>query len=1254
MNRPNLSCFLARVMRNRCCYRSKRETGDGVQRPLLRVAALAAGLLAGLPGALQAQTDLTAQVEAGQNIVLTGGQYVVKIPALGVGSTISALSANVYAHSDLTCYACGHYAAANEPTIVYRGTISGTGVLTVTNTNSTVNPAHVAGGAPTPFTGGMLLFTNPQTFTSGGAAPSLVIDGNTEVAFDQGIGGDLGGSFAPSTTDPRNVTNNGYLYSYNANPLNAWGSLLDAQVDAGVVTFEGGNVMSNGSQYRGVVFDMSGAHLQAHGVFSDPATPIVQSNGFTMETLGPNYLMQGTPLTYKSVYGGDVYSFGAGTQVAGQGVQVFTGQAVPVTGSSMKDLLSASEARVFDYIGSLAGGKGEAFDIEATLQMGDGQAIVDNGDGTNNTFLQANIEGTGNALTIGLSEKIPVTVADALLNQAMGFDYSGTYTYDAGVNMQYTSAGVTPLRSSYGNLVVMNPDPGNTGKKPNYLILTSPMFMDGITEIDQNAVLQIGDGTQGNRTSKTVTVNGQSYTGMYSTSYGDGMILTHENTLSARAQNPKVFASVPLVDQIIINGQLVVDNVPDASDVTLADPVISSIILTNELDTITGTGGIKQVGTLPLTLMENTTYTGQTEVGAGSTLFLALSTAGVPPTIATSSGVYLSGAGGTFDISKGGSQVIQDLIGVSGTTVNLGGSNLLMGTGNSTSFLGVITGTGGFAKQGGGTLTMGGASTATGLTALLGGSIQLGVAGVGGAALGGAATVNPGTTLSVEGAGEKIGGAVTNGGTLQMNAGSALTVGGSFTATPASSMQVEVTPSGAPEIGSQGAVAVSGTLTVQLDAGTYSSNTYRLLSGSSLTGTFKNVVFTGANILPATAVVSYTANAVLLTITAPVQPLLTLTANPTTGPVGTNVTFQVTAAGPAPGDAVPTGTVTLQDAGGASVTLTLDSTGHAVFSTTALPVGTNVVTATYSGDKNDFPAVSASVTVTITAAAVQGSTLTLSASPLTGPVGTNVTFQVTVTGAGAGSSVPTGAVTLQDSAGASVTLTLDSTGHGVFSTTALAAGTHVVTASYSGDKNYGASVSSGVTVTIENSGTGAGGTGGGVGDFTLSSDTSVLTMKFGGALNAKLLVAPVNGFAQAVGLSCPGLPTTLQCSFAPATVTTKGAPVGSVLTITSTPTVPYKVAGVALPSSDALRAGLGGVGFVLSVPILMLLGVYRRRTVMRRLLAVVLFVSCAGAFGLLSGCGCGIFGTAATTVVTVQGVSGSLQHSVTVSVTTTQ
>ena len=157
---------------------------------------------------------------------------------------------------------------------------------------------------------------------------------------------------------------------------------------------------------------------------------------------------------------------------------------------------------------------------------------------------------------------------------------------------------------------------------------------------------------------------------------------------------------------------------------------------------ISGTGGFTKRGTGTVTLSGANTYMGATTVDTGT---LALGSGG---SIASSSGLALATSGAGFDISAGGNQTIQDLSGVTGSTINLGANTLTAGTANSTSFAGVISGTGGFIKQGGGTLTLSGANTYMGATTVNAGTLALGS--------GGSIASSSGLSLAASGAGFDI------------------------------------------------------------------------------------------------------------------------------------------------------------------------------------------------------------------------------------------------------------------------------------------------------------------------------------------------------------------------------------------------------------------------------------------------------------------------------------------------------------------
>jgi hypothetical protein len=124
------------------------------------------------------------------------------------------------------------------------------------------------------------------------------------------------------------------------------------------------------------------------------------------------------------------------------------------------------------------------------------------------------------------------------------------------------------------------------------------------------------------------------------------------------------------------------------------------------------------------------------------------------------------------------------------------------------------------------------------------------------------------------------------------------------------------------------------------------------------------------------------------------------------------------------------------------------SGGTATFSTAALSGGPHSITAAYSGDVSYGSSTSSVVLQTVNKA-VSTTFVTSSPGPNPSVYGASVTFTATVT-----PSTATGTVTFSDSmAGVLGTGSL-SGGLATFSSTALAVGTHTITATYNGDGNY--------------------------------------------------------------------------------------------------------------------------------------------------------------------------------------------------------
>ncbi len=182
----------------------------------------------------------------------------------------------------------------------------------------------------------------------------------------------------------------------------------------------------------------------------------------------------------------------------------------------------------------------------------------------------------------------------------------------------------------------------------------------------------------------------------------------------------------------------------------------------------------------------------------------------------------------------------------------------------------------------------------------------------------------------------------------------------------------------------------------------------------------------------------------------------TLSASPNPAAPGATVTLTATVAG---GSGSPTGTVTFLDGATVLGTGTL-SAGQATLATSALTVGDHALSAQYGGSPVD--AASTSATVTETVATLSASATTLAAAPNPAALGAPVTLTATVSGS---SGTPTGTVTFRDGATVLGTGTL-AAGQASLVTSALAGGTHPLTAAYGGDATYAPSTSSTATETI--------------------------------------------------------------------------------------------------------------------------------------------------------------------------------------------
>ena len=168
--------------------------------------------------------------------------------------------------------------------------------------------------------------------------------------------------------------------------------------------------------------------------------------------------------------------------------------------------------------------------------------------------------------------------------------------------------------------------------------------------------------------------------------------------------------------------------------------------------------------------------------------------------------------------------------------------------------------------------------------------------------------------------------------------------------------------------------------------------------------------------------------------------------------IGTSVTFTATISA---GGNNTTGTLTFLNNGTAiagCISVAEGSNHMAACTTAALPLGSNAITASYSGDANDAAGVSPAVQEVVK----QPATIVLTASPNPAVITASVTLNATVTAA---TGTPSGTVTFYDGATAIGSANLNGAGVAPFSTSSLAVGTRSLTAQYSGDASNAAGTS---------------------------------------------------------------------------------------------------------------------------------------------------------------------------------------------------
>ncbi|WP_181764591.1 Ig-like domain-containing protein [Streptomyces albidus (ex Kaewkla and Franco 2022)] len=164
---------------------------------------------------------------------------------------------------------------------------------------------------------------------------------------------------------------------------------------------------------------------------------------------------------------------------------------------------------------------------------------------------------------------------------------------------------------------------------------------------------------------------------------------------------------------------------------------------------------------------------------------------------------------------------------------------------------------------------------------------------------------------------------------------------------------------------------------------------------------------------------------------------------------GQDVTFTATVVAVPPGAGIPTGDVVFTVEGTGTFTVQLAGDGTAALTLDTLPAGGLTVTGAYQGDAEYAPS---DGTDTHTVNRSETDT-TVTSSPDPSVPGQGVAFIATVTAVPPGAGIPTGNVVFTVDGGPTLTGALVG-GQATVITSALAAGSHTVTAAYQGDAGF--------------------------------------------------------------------------------------------------------------------------------------------------------------------------------------------------------
>jgi sugar lactone lactonase YvrE len=335
---------------------------------------------------------------------------------------------------------------------------------------------------------------------------------------------------------------------------------------------------------------------------------------------------------------------------------------------------------------------------------------------------------------------------------------------------------------------------------------------------------------------------------------------------------------------------------------------------------------------------------------------------------------------------------------------------------------------------------------------------------------------------------------------------------------------------------------------------------------------------------------------------------------------------------------VPTGSVTFSADGNSIGVATLDGTGSASVTSTGLVVGSHAIVATYSGDTNNAPSTSATlsqVVNTIPTATALGASSTGGTPPQVILVSEVV---------GVSGPVPTGTVTFFVGNIVIGSATLDASGAATL-TPNLQGGNYSIVASYGGDALHAASQSQPVSVSSTPIGYG----------ITVNPPTVTVPRSQNATVTVSL--ASVSGFTDTIGLGCASLPAAVNCHFSSNKV---ALPSGTIESVQLTIDTNNPLSGGLSTSKNeqGTRSTTAMAGLLLPVSVLFGCIFWRFRKRNRAIFSALLLLALSAGALLVNGCSGYSQSSASPGTYTIQvtgtGVNSDIIHYQNVTLTITQ